>query len=63
MNDSERDELLIRIDENVKAGNKVKEDHEVRLRDLEKTKQKQAGMIVVLTGVWAGILAYFTGGK
>ncbi len=58
MNDSQRDELLVRIDENVKALKEGRGDHEDRIRSLETTKHKQAGMIAVISAVCSGAWAF-----
>ncbi len=60
MNDSTRDVLLARIDENVKALVTNQGDHEVRLRGLESTSHTQRGAMTIVaticSGVWALIL-------
>ena len=52
MNQDERDELLIRMDENIKGVRKVVGDHEERLRGLERVKW-------MLWGAWAVVSALF----
>jgi hypothetical protein len=44
----EQFEVLIRIDENVKALKDSRTDHEGRIRDLEVTKHKAYGMAALL---------------
>lgn len=63
MNDSKRDELLVRIDENVKSLVESRGDHETRIRSLEATKYRQAGMVAVLSAVFSGAWAYVIGSK
>jgi hypothetical protein len=61
MNDSERDQLLIRVDTNVARLMTDSTDHDTRLRSLEATKNSQKGAITIATaivsGLWAGVLA------
>lgn len=52
MNDNQRDELLVRIDENVLALKEGRSDHEGRIRSLEKSKYTQSGFMLALVGIW-----------
>lgn len=62
MEPDDRD-LLIRIDMNVTSLVASREDHEVRIRALEATRQSQRGAIAVITtvvsAIWGLALAAF----
>ena len=61
MNDTTRDVLLARIDENVQAIRSTQGDHETRIRSLVITKQRQLGALSLISasiaGAWALLVA------
>lgn len=54
--------VLARIDENVKFLRQAKEDHETRIRSLEKTSHKRQGVVSILTVAFSGVISYFVKG-
>ena len=60
MNDSERDMMLARIDENVSALVTTSGDHETRIRSLESVSHRQRGVITtvvtICSAIWGLIL-------
>jgi hypothetical protein len=60
MNDSQRDDLLIRLDENMKSLVLARDDHGDRITSLEHSRTRQRGVITTVTTVvsaaWAVLL-------
>jgi hypothetical protein len=57
MNDSERDALLVRLETKVDTLMTGQGDHEIRVRSLELTKNRQLGALSILSAACAGAWA------